>query len=184
MRRVAVYPLPSVEELRERFVYDLETGRLHHRHDVRGGPWNRIYNRAGEELKQGRDRGGYLSVHVGPRKCMQHRIVWAMAHGEWPPDEIDHINGDHGDNRLENLRVVTPSENMHNLQGPRKDNTTGYLGVTRASRGSSKFIAQIVLHNKHRYLGTFSTPEEAYQAYMAAKRVMHPTSPMVTQERP
>jgi hypothetical protein len=78
--------------------------------------------------------------------------------GERPPGMVaDHINRNKLDNRRENLRWATKSQNGANAVS--RSNRSGYRGVHQ-KRGSKKFQAIITLH-----LGTFDTPEEAALAY-------------------
>ena len=53
-------------------------------------------------------------IRINRCQILTHRIVWFMAYGAWPEDQIDHINRVKDDNRLENLRDVTCSENLFN----------------------------------------------------------------------
>lgn len=48
------------------------------------------------------------------RKLLVARVIWAMEHGAWPANPLDHINRVRGDNRLENLRDVPWSVNAAN----------------------------------------------------------------------
>jgi hypothetical protein len=61
---------------------------------------------------------GYVCVKFrnnGNGVCISaHRIIWAMHHGAWPKLHLDHINRVRSDNRIENLREVTPAENAQN----------------------------------------------------------------------
>lgn len=77
-----------------------------------------------------------------------------MVHGV-DPDQIDHDNRDRTDNRLVNLVSSSISLNSKN-RGKRKDNTTGYTGVTLTPSG--KFVARF----PQEYLGTFNTAIEAH----------------------
>jgi len=65
---------------------------------------------------------GYLKFKVGQKIIKAHCIAWALHYGEWPKQEIDHINRVKNDNRIVNLRDVSHTENMRN-RGPwkRKD---------------------------------------------------------------
>jgi hypothetical protein len=74
------------------------------------------------------------------------------------------------DNRFCNLREVTISQNQHNKRRPPKNNTTGYLGVSRAKK---KFVAQICVSGKPSVIGFFDTAEEASEAYLSAKIRLH-----------
>ena len=85
--------------------------------------------------------------------------------------EIDHINGDTLDNRPENLREATRSENeMNKLPGKR--NSSGIKGVSWEKR-RSKWRAQITVNGEYKYLGSFGTRDEAESAYIAASIEMH-----------
>ena len=117
------------------------------------------------------EKDGYLRIQIDSRLHFTHRLAWFYVTGEWPPDQIDHINGIRDDNRIANLRAATRSENGQNRRKPQANNTTGYLGVTR-HRG--KFLAKIRLDGKRKHLGLFTTPEEAHVAYLEAKRRLHP----------
>ena len=85
--------------------------------------------------------------------------------------EIDHINGDPLDNRKQNLRVCTRQDNCYN-SGKRKDNTSGYKGVSWHVR-EKKWRAQIKQNKKRFYLGYYSVKEEAARAYDEAAQKLH-----------
>lgn len=75
---------------------------------------------------------------------------------------MDHINRIKTDNRLDNLREVSQSVNMHNI-GNHSNNTSGYKGVFKSYGG--KYKSQIYVNKKCIYLGTFDTAELASEAY-------------------
>lgn len=77
------------------------------------------------------DSNGYWLVYVSEanRKLSCHRIIWEIFNGEVPEKfQIDHIDGERHNNRIENLRVVSGAVNARN-QKLRKDNTSGIQGV-------------------------------------------------------
>ncbi len=80
-------------------------------------------------------------------------------------DMVDHINGNGLDNRRENLRVATKSQNMANRSKP-INSKSGFKGVTW-NKQRSKWTAQITYNYKHLHLGLFNTPEEAHAVYCA-----------------
>jgi hypothetical protein len=84
---------------------------------------------------------------------------------------VDHIDGDGLNNQRSNLRLATHTENLRN-QRIRRDNTSGFKGVSW-SKASGKWVAQIRMTGKIKYLGSFTTPEEAYAAYCAAALELH-----------
>lgn len=94
-----------------------------------------------------------------------HRMLMDPAPGFF----VDHINGDRLDNRRQNLRLATKSQNMMN-RGKQKNNTTGYKGVTRVN---GAYVAQLQKDRKNYYLGTYATPEEAALAYNKAALAHH-----------
>jgi len=100
--------------------------------------------------------GGYA---YNKRVGMFHRIVMQT------PDELetDHINGKRIDNRRENLRVCTASENQMNKKKP-KNNTSGFKGVSWEKR-RNKFVANIYDRERHIFIGRHATAEEAGRAY-------------------
>ena len=84
------------------------------------------------------------------------RVVYAWCTGAWPVNQIDHINRDWSDNRIQNLRDVDSRTNIQN----RKD----FNGCYQRPSGSWSSWIQISPGNK-KYLGTFPTKAEAQQAY-------------------
>jgi hypothetical protein len=142
-------------QLLNKLRYDPNTGEFYRRSD------NGV---AGTTRKDGRKQ-----INLYYRIYFAHRLAWFYVHGEWP-SEIDHINCDHGDNRLANLRIVSRTQNLSNTRKP-KHNSSGYKGVYRASRGG-RWVAALSVNNYPKYLGTYDTPEEAHEAYQeAAKRL-------------
>jgi hypothetical protein len=79
---------------------------------------------------------GYYTVHAGfSGNILAHRVVWCLLNNEDPcNDVVDHIDGDRSNNKVSNLRRVSPADNNRNI-GIRKDNTTGVIGVNRTSNG-------------------------------------------------
>lgn len=122
--------------------------------------WNAIH--AGSEAFTAVSVRGYKFGAIFNKTVTAHRVAWAMAHGEWPSGEIDHINGDPLDNRLVNLRQVSRTQNGRNLKKS-SANTSGRTGVTwDASR--SKWQAMIRIDRKNVHLGRFATFEDACAA--------------------
>lgn len=112
---------------------------------------------------------GYIHIKVDGVAYKAHRLAWLYTHGRWPEPTIDHINRIKTDNRIANLREVDQLGNMQN-KGQYRNNTSGYIGVSKHSSG--KWAAQIQVNRKNRHLGLFATPELASDAYQAAKRQM------------
>lgn len=129
--------------------------------------WNGRY--AGKETASFVNPWGYRDISIMRVKHASHRVAWAIYHGEWPDGEIDHINRDPSDNRIDNLRVVSSLENSRN-KGNYKNNKSGHRGVTW-HKGTGKWMGQIKVDKKNIHLGLFERPEDAGRAYRdAAKR--------------
>lgn len=150
-----------IHRLRELFT--LVDGRLINR--VTRNSHARIGDEAGHRTPR-----GYRKVSIDGTELAVHRIVFAMTHGRWPNGEIDHIDGNPSNNKPENLRDVSRTENLENTYKPRAHNKIGLLGVSPHKKG---FISRIKVKRKTIYLGFFPTPEAAHAAYKAAKARLH-----------
>ncbi len=144
-----------ISELHRLFTYDSSTGVL------RNGGGN-----AGK-----RHVRGYIQIYAGGAIWIAHRVAWAMHHGSWPPDQIDHINGVRDDNRICNLRLATARENCTNRAQPLSP-TSGVRGVSWA-KSCGKWLAQIKRNYKSYNLGYYDAIEEASAAYQKAAMEMH-----------
>lgn len=117
---------------------------------------------------------GYWRISVDGRQHYAHRLVWLYVHGKWPDGEVDHIDGDRTNNRLANLRDVSPTFNRWNRRVACKNNPygKGVMGVTLCKKSGS-WVAQIKEPiTGYRRLGCFKTMEEAQAAYQVAKRAV------------
>ena len=110
---------------------------------------------------------GCRRIQINKVKYHAHRLVWLYHHGVWPDKDIDHIDGNPLNNRIENLRVVTNQENSKN-QKLRCTNTSGVMGAYFHKR-DQKWIAQIKVDGKLIFLGYFGTFEEAVAARKSAE---------------
>jgi len=105
----------------------------------------------------------------GRRLSYIHREIMGLQRSD--PSKVDHINGNPLDNRKENLRVCTNSQNLMNRGRPRS-NTSGMKGVSWDKR-ENKWRATIIKDQKQRFLGYFRNPEEAYEVYCLAADMLH-----------
>ena len=112
---------------------------------------------------------GYRQIGLGRKVYYAHRLVWLWHHGTWPPCHLDHINQDRLDNRIENLRLATESNNQANVR-IRRNNTSGFRGVDRIKK-TGRWRASICVRGIKACLGMFATPEEASAAYNEAHRI-------------
>lgn len=107
---------------------------------------------------------GYARSNIGGKNTRMHRLICGNPYGM----EIDHINADRLDNRRENLRVCTSSENNMN----RKTNKGTASGLKGVYRHRKKWQAKIQLNGKTRNLGVHASPEDAARAYDKAAKEM------------
>ena len=175
---VGVKPLPTIEYLRECFDVDFETGVLtwkvrpvsHFKDGAKqtaqhkANMWN---GKLAGKVTGTPNTKGYLMARIDGRLYVVHRVVFAMAHGGWPKDQIDHINGARDDNRIANLRDVTHAVNQRNRTKSFTGGSSAYTGVSWDKR-SQKWQAYIWLNGKKKNLGYFTDEIEAAAAYRAA----------------
>jgi hypothetical protein len=96
--------------------------------------------KAGAEIG-GINRHGYRKVKIKGRMYLVHRLVWKLAYGVWPANDIDHFDGDRLNNRLSNLRDVTRAINVRNSRR-RVDNSSGIVGVSQIYHPTKFWAAQ------------------------------------------
>jgi hypothetical protein len=111
----------------------------------------------------------YLAFHFQGQTRLAHRVAWFLMTGAWPVGQIDHIDGNPHNNKWDNLRDVTPSGNQQN----KRRGVLGNLLGTRKKRNS--YQAMISVGGYQYTIGTFKTQQEAHEAYLVCKRVVHPT---------
>lgn len=128
----------------------------------------RITNRGGQKVG---DRVGwktqcngrsYWKLSINTKTVYLHHVVFLMHHG-YLPKYIDHVDGNSTNNRIENLRPATQSENCANSVMS-KNNTSGYKGVVWVKK-RNKWRAQIGVGRKCIFLGHFDSKEDAFDAY-------------------
>lgn len=148
--------------LRSLFHYDRETGKFY---------------RNGQNKESGRlATKGYRQISVNGTRYMAHRLAWLYVYGEWPENQIDHINQNKDDNRIENLRVVTNKQNSENVT-IWKHNKTGRRGVRFRH---NRFFAEIIHYQKTYNLGWFDNIVDAVAARIRAERELYTHSALLT----
>ena len=123
-----------------------------------------IWNAKNAGKEAGCFAGHYRSVRINGVRYLTHRLVWAWHFCEWPSGEIDHINGDKLDNRIENLRSVTRQENARNLSVNNAKH--GHPGVIAIN---GRWRASISVKDRTVYLGTYDDINEAIAARKRAE---------------
>jgi hypothetical protein len=99
-----------------------------------------------------------------------HRLIWTYHHGT-NPKNIDHVNGDTFDNRIENLRECNKSENQHNRK-LNKNNSSGVKGVSW-SKQKKKWRARVNLDGTDAHVGFFDSLQEAKESVEKARTKLH-----------
>ena len=160
MRNTQKHPPLTRARLGELLTLDLETFKF---------TWNiqRQCVRAGAVAGSLAQSSGYRSVLIDGRKYSEHRLIWLYIYGKWPDGTLDHLDGVRTNNRIDNLRDVPQFENMQNQPRPRRGNKLGYPGVRPHGNG---YQADIKVWGVRKTLGTFKTPDLAYQACVAEKQ--------------
>ena len=110
-----------------------------------GRIFRQLSNGNWKETGKADDGNGYLRVQIARKNHRVHRIIWTVFNGPIPDGlEIDHINRDKTDNRLDNLRLVTSAQNNHNrkdnvmvdeLEAGMKHNSSEYLNAWAQKHG-------------------------------------------------
>lgn len=117
-----------------------------------------------------KEKKGYLCVSINSKRYKVHRIIWFMHYGYFP-NQIDHINGIRDDNRIENLREATTTQNNHNAK-LRKDNISGVKGVCWDNL-KQRWIAKLSVNKKRIQIGYFKDLEVAKLEIAKARNKYH-----------
>lgn len=172
----------SPEVISELLSYDRDTGKLywkvrekkwfHPRHNYKTQKiWNKRY--AGKQAINCKRRG-YLVGGILGYTMPAHRLAWVIGYGFWNFTDIDHIDGNPENNKLENLRMVSHQENTKN-QKLRSTNNTGVLGVD-FRKETGKYRARIMVDGKTINLGEYDQLERAARVRLEAEKLygFHP----------
>ncbi len=145
---------PTLERVKSLLSYDPETGIF------------RWIGRSGNRINlgdiAGSQSGKYVGIGVDGIVIYGHQLAWFITYGEWPSRNLDHINRQKTDNRISNLRLATQGQNLINT-GNFAHNTSGARGVYWC-KPNRKWVANIKIAQKTRYIGSFNTIEEAVAA--------------------
>ena len=136
--------LPSIRELTKLFSYDPNTGLLTR---IRT---NKTYTKP--------NKAGYIVVHIKGKQYRAHRIIWKMCKLEDPGNyTIDHIDNNRSNNRIENLRLATQTQQNYNFSRKPK----GY----RWDKQRNRFIVFITINGRYNYLGSYREEEDAIERF-------------------
>lgn len=152
--------LPPKEKLNELFEYSngVLTRKISRGSGGCGKPINNVNGQ------------GYTRVMVDNQSYRAHRVIYTMHFGEIPEGmHIDHINGVRNDNRIENLRLATPTQNMRNRKSARVDSVTGVRGVYLHKK-SGRFRVHFKVNGKYIHLGYFKSEKDASETAYSYRR--------------
>ncbi len=154
----------TAERVRTIFHYEKSTGRL---------LWKALPHVSASSVKIGTEAGeagnmGYRRVRLSGRAYQTHRLIWLYVYGEWPEDQIDHIDGNKANNRIANLRMASNALNRANSK-THSNNVLGLKGV-QLHKQSGKYRARIFVNGKHKSLGLHHKIEDAIAAYETAAK--------------
>jgi len=142
-------------------LFEYRDGVLYRKQKTRGAAVGAI---AGNKRKN-----SYFHVRVDGKRELWHRIIFVMHFG-WVPETVDHIDGDPSNNKIENLRAATKSQNQHNRK-QNKNCVSGVKGVRLTPKGL--WCAQVNMRNRVVFKKFFSDIELAQLAVEEARRKYH-----------
>jgi len=156
----------TAARVRELLFYDPNTGVFTWRLN-RGG------RKAGSVAGRGGHQRGYRLIGVDGKTYLEHRLAWLYVTGEWPQDEVDHIDGKTDNNRIANLRQASRVQNSQNSKR--------YVGATSMHPGvywnksRGKWAVRIrVGDGSRKFLGRYDDEYPAALMYQIARELYHP----------
>lgn len=150
------------ERLKELVHYDPATGLF---------TWNKLRPKCRPGDIAGRESDGYVVIKLDYKDYRAHRLAFLYMTGEVPPNDVDHENLVRSDNRWDNLRPATHSQNQWN-KGPQCNNKTGVVGVSWYAP-TGKWRARCKAYGKEHSVGYFDTLEQAATAVAAKRLELH-----------
>jgi hypothetical protein len=150
------------QRLKELVTYNPQSGQLFWRLNRRG------QKPAGTEAGT-LAQDGYIKIRIDGLSYQAHRLIWLYAYGEWPKEEIDHIDLVKSNNALLNLREASHTQNMQNVASRKKEGKKG----AHFDKRRNHWYSSIRIQGKQKRIGTFPTERLAHKAYMAASKKYH-----------
>jgi hypothetical protein len=166
---------PSLTQEQALALFEYRDGKLFWRHCVLSNPSEltaadkRHLKYAGRKAGTG-NGNGYLTTSYRDKRYYIHHLVFLMFHG-YRPKLLDHINGVRDDNRIENLREVTTSQNSMNTS-LRSDNVSGTKGVSW-HKGAKKWTVTLQVGKVPKYMGLYEDYELACLMASEARDAYH-----------
>lgn len=119
--------------------------------------------------------GRYVRIKISQRQYPAHCLAWLYMTGAWPNSGLDHRDTDYQNNKWENLRKATPVQNCANRKPLQNKKYTPLKGVTFQKQGNRKkrWMATIRIAGRKKFIGYYSTPEQAHAAHMTIAKKLH-----------
>lgn len=146
-------------------LFDYKDGNLY---------WRINPRKIGQKIKPGSLAGTlcsgkkYIGVQYKRKRYFAHRLIFLYHHG-WIPEQIDHIDTNPSNNRIENLRAATPTQNQYN-RPVQKNNV---LGVKNVSRSGNKYYVGFTINGKFTRVGSFYSIDDAKAAAEEFRAKLH-----------
>lgn len=150
-----------------RLLVNPDTGMIH-----------RVYKNGETRVAGYSSERGYRYLSVNNKNRAAHQVIWEFVNGEIPHRmEIDHIDGDPSNNRIDNLRLVTHGQNMQNQHHPRSNNKTSGVKGVHWDKDRGCWRTHIVIDGRQKYLGRYSSLDDATRVYRDAASRFHTHNP-------
>ena len=149
--------------LKQRLTYDEKTG-------VFRAKINNGCNKAGFVVGS-MNGNGYIQIMLNGKLYLAHRLAWLYINGEFPKGSLDHINRNKDDNRIDNLRVCTLSQNSQNTNICR-NNKSGFKGV-HFNKAKNRWVSKAMIKGVSYHIGNFIELDMAAKAYENFAKQMH-----------
>jgi hypothetical protein len=155
----------TAQRLRELLDYDLNTGVFTWRVTRKG------HRKAGDAAGYLR-KDRYVIIGLDNATFLGHRLAWLHVYGEWPREHLDHIDGNPTNNRIENLRDVSPTVNGQNRKRVHRNTVTGFLGVDQVTDGL--WGVRIKVDGRIVKLSGIRSEKLAQECSVALRRILQP----------
>ena len=165
-------PHVTADIVRRLFDYDPHSGLFIRKESARPRRWG------GANAGHLR-RDGYVTIVCEGRKFLAHRLAWLWFYGVWPRKHLDHVNRVKNDNRIDNLREVTPAQNRQNSTVSGKS-LSGHRGVCWHKK-TSRWRARAIIDGRRVDLGEFENVSDAVAARVDAELKHYTHSPLHNQ---
>jgi hypothetical protein len=113
---------------------------------------------------------GRRQISIGKKLYKEHRLIFLMHHG-FLPKEIDHIDGNPLNNKIDNLREASRTQNNAN-QKIRKDNSSGAKGISWV-KSRNQWVAYSCINGKKKYAGYYKDLNAAITAVKELRKAQY-----------